>query len=117
MCEVLQRRNHGSINPTEDRKFSVNQEEQAPGVDKFEVEGGARRRKRRSSNAAPEGEGWVMRGSWREGQNLSSNDLSASPRSLWFILQGEEICILSSGTQCELKEKEKKKKNKKHLAT
>ena len=114
MREVLQRRNHGGINPTEDRKFSVNQEEQAPGVDKFEVDGGTRRRKRRNSNAGPEGEGWVMRGGWREGQNLSSNDLSASSTSLWFILQGKEICILSSRTRCELKGKKKKKT---HLAT
>lgn len=101
MREVLQKRNHGSINPTEDRKFSVSHEEQAPGGDKFKVESGAQRRKRRSSDTAPEGEGWVMRGGWRDGQNLSSNDLSASPRSLWFFLQGVEICILSSRTRCE----------------
>ena len=87
----------------------MNHEEQVPGVDKVKVEGGAQRQKGRSSKAATEGEGWVMKGGWRDGQNLNSSDLSASHRNLWFILQGIEICISSSRTRCELKKNKNKK--------
>lgn len=68
---------------------------------------GAQRQKQRSGKAATGGEGWVMKGGWRDGQNPDSSDLSASPRSLWFILQGTKTYILRSRTWCELKNKTK----------
>lgn len=68
---------------------------------------GAQRQKQRSGKVATGGEGWVMKGGWRDGQNPDSSDLSASPRSLWFILQGTKTYILRSRTWCELKNKTK----------